>query len=154
MDVEHSFSNEELEHIQLELLLLAKSSIPLIDAVRDALKHASKWSMRLNKDRSFYKANKAMRGEDFKRANARVVELLGKEIDAYRSSGRMSVLEPYKVSDSGHRFRLRMPCLMQDSTRSISSTRRIPCQMERNSRRCLIEVSVVSAFHLPPLVAC
>ena len=98
MDVENSLARESTEHIHQQLHLLAHSSIPLVSAVNDALRHASEWSTRINSDRSFFSSGKAKRGTQFELENEKIVKRLEREIEEYRERGRLEVLDPYKVS--------------------------------------------------------
>lgn len=96
MDVENSLARESTEHIHQQLHLLAHSSIPLVSAVNDALRHASEWSKRINGDRSYF-SGRGKRGEEYERGNEKVVRRLEREIEEYRERGRLEVLDPYKV---------------------------------------------------------
>jgi len=98
MDIERSLKRESSDHIHEQLQLLAHSSIPLVEAVTNALKHGSDWAKRINADRSFFSRGNSSRGKEFEEENKRISETLGREIEEYKTRGRLEVLDPYKVS--------------------------------------------------------
>lgn len=98
MDVERSLQHESSDHIHHQLHLLAHSSIPLVEAVNNALQHGSEWAARINKDRSFFSSGKSSRGKAFEEENKKISETLEREIEDYKRTGRLEVLDPYKVS--------------------------------------------------------
>ncbi|KAL7418186.1 hypothetical protein BDY24DRAFT_437656 [Mrakia frigida] len=96
MDVERSLQHESSDHIHHQLHLLAHSSIPLVEAVNNALQHGSEWAARINKDRSFFSSGKSSRGKAFEEENKKISETLEREIEDYKRTGRLEVLDPYK----------------------------------------------------------
>jgi hypothetical protein len=99
MNLEHSLSLSEVEQLHHQLQLLAHSSLPLLHALSDAMKHSSAWFVRFNGDRSFVTHKKATkRGPAFEEENRKVVEKLRFTLKEFKERERLEVIDPYKVS--------------------------------------------------------
>lgn len=102
MNLEHSLSLSEVEQLHHQLQLLAHSSLPLLHALSDAMKHSSAWFVRFNGDRSFVTHKKATkRGSAFEEENRKVVEKLRLTLKEFKERERLEVIDPYKVSPDG-----------------------------------------------------
>lgn len=99
MDLEKTLTLEDDQHIHQQLQILASSSLPLLEALDDAVKHSISWATRINKDRSLFSARGTkLRGDSFLIENRKAVELLKTRIEQFKTKDRLAVIEPYKVS--------------------------------------------------------
>ncbi|CDZ98776.1 Predicted membrane protein [Phaffia rhodozyma] len=95
MDLEKKSEFQD-DHIHYQLQLLASSSLPLVRALDEAIKHAIAWAERMNNDRSLSSTDsKKFRGDSFLKANDQAIEALKAAIIKFKTVDRLSVIEPF-----------------------------------------------------------
>lgn len=112
MNIERILTPSDYTHIEQQFRLLAHGSLPLLHSVTSALQHATAWTTRLNKDRSFSgllfwrdqkEEEDRLSGSRFDGENEVIVRELEEEIERYRREGRLEVIDPFKVRFSPSR---------------------------------------------------
>lgn len=97
MELETPPTAEQVDVIHQQLQLLAHASLPLVDCIVEALQYSATLLARVNRDRSFFRSKEVRSGKQFEAENARIVQALDAQIELYKKTTRLEVLEPFKV---------------------------------------------------------